>query len=1245
MRRYRHILISLMAVFSAVSSAYAQTWEELSGDITGKEFTAGGYYKLVGNASTSSFLTISNSITLDLNGHTLVHTGSQQVFQIKAYGHTITIIDSNPNASNTGNFGIDGESVTINGGVIHAKGATRGGIIYISGGHLILEGGTLAGGKTTEHTDPVYNCGGGVYVDNGAFTMNGGHIAYCQTTPDNNSSKGGAVFINGQSNSSATFTMTGSSSIYGCKSDRGGAVYVHTNAAVTNLANNQGYFEMDGGVIENCSAKLGGAVMITSGSYFKMNDGEIRSNTCTALETDQYWGGGGIFVHYTSGPDTAVGCFDMYGGKITGNTSGSHGCGIHSNGTVNIYGGEISGNIPTGWSEGTEYDEGKGVYGGGIYMYEYSGYPSKLTINGTGSRISDNVAACGGGIYLNNGAEAVLSTGSVEGNRALTTWAEETDTEGVTVKRTNGGGGVFVSSGSVFTMSGGSLSGNKTSGFGNAVNTQGTFALEGGSITGNSPSDWAGGETYTKNTHGGGVCVVALPAMPMSRFTMTGGDITGNVGASGGGVMIWKNAQFDMSDGTISGNKAIGTDGLGNGGAVYVNSSTCTFNFNGGTITGNSSLRYGGAININQGSTLNLTSGTISGNTSGHGGGISQEQGECSMTVDSGITLSDNTARYDGGGLFVEMGKVTLNGCKISNNTATSGNGGGVALKAARVEGSIVMGIEGWADISNNTAGSNGGGIALHLGPDSGSWNALQKIQVNLTSGNIKNNTASSGGALHIYADPTYGTASMTVGNANLSENKASKKGGCIYINGSLTVNEKLTVKDNIAGEEAGAILVNGGNLVIADCDITGNKAGYDSDGNLISATAANGGAISIADGSVTITKGVISDNICTGYGGGLFVNNTDSEVIKTIELLGGGTFRNNRAQLGGGLYVSGNIDMTFQGNVAFNIARCGGGILLDGSKLTIKGGIIRNNRAVPDPSSPDAGPDNSKKPETGYQTDVSDLTGIGGGIYLNTGSTLSFDIKSELGVYENDATWGADDIFANGKETKVSLPVVTSMTLTGYRVPTTELYWAEDYITDDPNYGQGTKINTDWDTTPVNSRYDDAILDPAKYTIYKIDGGLTESDKYISLEIGYAYVIIDIIKQGLKKGESAVIILTPATGLSGDDHVVKEGEQPYLTIIFTGKEDGSDVTKQVVLPSGWWQMEETGDWAWAYDIESDADNYPKQRIVEITLDKQDDAPDGNLVYTFKNVRKEKNSIPETFESIVVNRMKSAVKR
>ena len=1126
MKRYLHIMISVAILLTATCVMHAQT--EISGTINGATW-ASGSYKLTNNTTTTEVIYITGDVTLDLNGYTLARTGNGQAIQIRALGHTATIKDSNPERSNTGTFGLDGASVTIKGGVIHAKGGTRGGVIFLDGGHLIMEGGTLAGGKTTTSSDPVYGCGGGVYVNRGAFTMDGGNIAYCQTTPNDNRSKGGAVFINGQNNSSATFTLKGTSKIYGCKSERGGGVYVHTNK-LTSGTIGRGYFDMEGGSIENCTATLGGGVMVSGGSEFTMSGGTISGNNA---DTDnEYWGGGGIFINQEVGGETPagiVGRFRMSGGNITGNTTRSHGCGIHATGIVEISGGTISGNKPSDWNEYEPSDWNadftEKTFGGGIYV-RYGNAGASLTM--TGGTIENNVAANGGGVYIRDGINFNMSSGMIRNNRALTQMAikyDETDPSKPT--RSNGGGGVFVSETCHFTLSGGEITENKTTGFGNGVNSQGTFTMNGnGSINNNRPADWKEGVDYTYNTYGGGVFIYSTPTQAASVFNMTGGTISDNIGASGGAVMVYDNSTFNMSGGTLSGNTALGTGGLGNGGAIYVNSSTSTFEFNGGTISGNSSLRYGGAININAGANLILNAGTIQNNSSNYGGGISQETGSCSMNVGQGIILKENIASQNGGGLFVEMGEMTLNGCTIDGNTA-SGNGGGIALSP-----------------KTNSTGS---------------------------------------------------TIVLIQGNATISNNIADQTGGAVYLEG--------------------------GDITVNTCSIDNNTAGV------------NGGALSIKGGSVNIQKGEISYNSCAGMGGGVFVSNeTDTE--KTVTLSGDGSFTNNVATYGGGLYVSGKMSMIFQGNIESNVARCGGGILLDnGSELTITGGIIRNNKAIPNPADPDA-IDESTKPVTGYGMTAEDVYGMGGGIFIDSNSTLEFDIQTEVGVYENDATWGADDIFANGVSTSVTLPDVKSMNLTGYRVPTTELYWAEDYIEGDRNYNSGTNLGDG----AYNYRYDHAILNSLPVYDIKFEAGQTSKtfNGYLSLEIGYVFMIVDIIKKGLKEGESAVIIFTPARHDDGDgSYSVEANEQPYLTVLFVGDNTPEDgVVQQVALPSGWWEMKEN-DWSWAYENSN-------SKLEAVTLEKQEELNVDKLVYVFENVRRD--NLPETSESVKINRMRSTVR-
>ena len=134
--------------------------------------------------------------TLDLNGHAInrelsSETDDGQVVVIRSNGN-LTIKDSSANADGTGGIG------KITGGYDSGNGQTYGnggGGIYVEGGSLTLESGSITGNKT-------FKDGGGVYVGSGCtFTMLGGSIT------DNGAINGGGVYVS----SGGIFTMRGGS--------------------------------------------------------------------------------------------------------------------------------------------------------------------------------------------------------------------------------------------------------------------------------------------------------------------------------------------------------------------------------------------------------------------------------------------------------------------------------------------------------------------------------------------------------------------------------------------------------------------------------------------------------------------------------------------------------------------------------------------------------------------------------------------------------------------------------------------------------------------------------------------------------------------------------------------------------------------------------------------------------------------------------------------------------------------------
>jgi hypothetical protein len=164
-----------------------------------------------------------------------------------------------------------------------------------------------------------------------------------------------------------------------------------------------------------------------------------------------------------------------------------------------------------------------------------------------------------------------------------------------------------------------------------------------------------------KNSKGGGVYVNG------GKFTMYGGEISGNTAYIGGGVSVSGGGEFTMSGGEISGNTA----GQGGGGGVNVEGGI--FTLSGGEISGNTAY-VGGAVVVNGGGgTFTMIVGEISGNMAGYGGGGVFVNGG-TFTL-SGGAVSGNTAGHNGGGVVVIYGQLKMSGGEISGNTAEYGAG------------------------------------------------------------------------------------------------------------------------------------------------------------------------------------------------------------------------------------------------------------------------------------------------------------------------------------------------------------------------------------------------------------------------------------------------------------------------------------------------------------------------------------------------------------------------------------------
>ena len=286
------------------------TAEELTAAL---ENNANDTVKLTADITINTTLTISRTVTLDLNGNVLKMTGSGSVIKVES-GGSLTIADSNTTTQH--NFTPNGDGLWV---------------LDETGGSKFVYGGIITGG-TGMPPGVNYSEGGGVYVSAGAaLTMNGGSIVGCKAE----SGGGVCIVYDYTAQKTSEFIMKGGS-IIGCTASSGGGVLIRSGCRFTMNS---------GSEIRCCTARTGGGVTINASSSlagsFTLAGGKIHK--CKAYVANNFLShGGGI---------SNEGEFIMESGCIENCTSQSQrddnkSSGVYNKGKLFILrGGTIDGNI------------------------------------------------------------------------------------------------------------------------------------------------------------------------------------------------------------------------------------------------------------------------------------------------------------------------------------------------------------------------------------------------------------------------------------------------------------------------------------------------------------------------------------------------------------------------------------------------------------------------------------------------------------------------------------------------------------------------------------------------------------------------------------------------------------------------------------------------------------------------------------------------------------------------------------
>lgn len=616
-RKYISLLLALCMVMSLLPAAALAAgadddhgehsdWTALTN--LGGTLTGGSYY-LTGNLNASSGqISVTGTVNLCLNGHTL----NLKEKSLCVDSGSFTLCDCKGSGKITGGKYLPGVIVyggtfTMNGGTITGNG---GGVIVganpSSSASFTMNGGSITGNTVNTNVTTTY--GGGVYVANGSsFTMTGGSITGNTVTGTAAMTASGGVLV---VNSGSSFTMTGgeitNNQCDGTMSGNDFAGGVRVSSFLSG-----GSFTVSGDAVISGNTAKGSAnnVSLTGSQTINIGSGGLSSGAeigVTMASAGVFTTGGGescrqyffsdddTYVVVPSNGELALGLVSSnphthcvcgetlcneHGGEQTfdplSSLSSTIGPGNYyltknlTNGTNGHI--TVSGNV-------TLCLNGRTLDLDGHHFIVNSGGSLTICDCGSGGTITGGQAEQGGAVLVNSGGSLTLHSGSITGNTAsgggdgssgsnragggavcvnggsfnMTGGSIENNTANVT-KKNDGGGGVLINSGS-FTMSGGSITDNSVSGHDDSTGggvhvNSGTFTMTGGAIANNN----------AKN--GGGVTVFKSNSTANSSFILSGGRITNNSATTAGGIYVLPNTEFKLSgEPAISGNTADGAD-------------------------------------------------------------------------------------------------------------------------------------------------------------------------------------------------------------------------------------------------------------------------------------------------------------------------------------------------------------------------------------------------------------------------------------------------------------------------------------------------------------------------------------------------------------------------------------------------------------------------------------------------------------------------------------------------------------
>lgn len=812
------LMLSLMMLVTMIPSfSFADEVKNI--DSAGGELSQ-GTYSLSGNVDLTDNLTIpaGAKVTIDLNGHTLKGNGNGSVVVVNG---ELTIKDSSSGGKITGG---------------NALGSKGGGVLVKTGGSL-----QLLSGAVTGNTAPY---GGGVCVEPQAtFSMDGGEISNNKST-NVKGSGGGGVAVEKETNTVGSFTMNAGKISDNSSWIQGGGVF------------SNGTMVMNGGEISGNTAPAGAGI-ISNYDTFTMNAGSVVNNTADCTENVK--NGGSFKYALGGGIKVANSKFYFYGGTVSGNKVVSvegiimcDGGGIHvrDSGEMHVKGSPVVENNTNKPVSGDAYADNIYMQHSNVLIHldgDLTG-GAKLSVRKAGN--VGQITKCGdytfkdGTITVDDPAtkltkrdgDLYFGTSAAENDAVAYTYVDGekfyyASLEDAIADMASGKNTVYllkdIELSTTVTASDKAdlvlaaeegksikITGPKVSGAFFNVPTGAKLTLL-GDIT------LDGGNKNVQAFNVRGDLIIGSEKNAEKNPAIKNFSYEG----SGGAINV-RGGTVTLNKGEISGNRANKEGSMG--GAISA-TAPAIINVNGGTITGNSSTSYGGAIVLN-GSTLNITGGSITGNTAGNntGGGIHAYGGSVVNMI--GGTIKDNTATVGqlslntSSAMIVdgEIGEVKLIGAKaycFHTNGGTFENQAGLTKLPEPVKAGYIF--NGWyqnSDFSGYKATALADGTPYYAQWQEKNEQVLsyntKKVEKHINDGAFTNNLTKT----TVHGDVTYTSSDEKIATVDATTGKVTIVGA-----GTATITATAAETDNYKKAVASY------DLIVTDHQL-GNKWKSDAD-------------------------------------------------------------------------------------------------------------------------------------------------------------------------------------------------------------------------------------------------------------------------------------------------------------------------------------------------------------------------------------------------------------------------------